>query len=171
MPWKSLVTRTTRRPWWSSRARAFIHRSCNLPSGGRLDPYPASHTLFSGVMTTFATPTFQVASHASARPATPASQAAGRHKASRMSRGDGTGTRPWVAHMGWLRVLWVVTDAAGVRCRSLYRLTRAMTGPPGSATTDAIVVPGHRSRRAPRIAPGGRPTPRFELNPPPEGVS
>jgi hypothetical protein len=73
--------------------------------------------------------------------------------------------------MGWLRVLWVVTDAAGVRCRSFYRLTRAMTGPPGSATTDAIVVPGHRSRRAPRIAPGGRPTPRFELNLPPEGVS
>ncbi|HEY7426250.1 MAG TPA: hypothetical protein VH682_18610, partial [Gemmataceae bacterium] len=46
--------------------------------------------------------------------------------------------------MGWLRVLWVVTDAAGVRCRLLYRLTRAMTVPPGSAT-DAIVVSDHRS--------------------------
>jgi hypothetical protein len=72
--------------------------------------------------------------------------------------------------MGWLRVLWVVTDAAGVRCPSLYRLTRAMTGPPGRATTDGIVVSGQRSRHASRIAPGGRPAPRFELNLPPEGV-
>src|SRR5262249_40944548 len=106
------------------RARAFIHRSCNLPSGVRLEPYPASQTPFSGVMTAFATPAFQVAFLASLRLATPPSQTAGRHKASRMSRGDGTGARLWVAHMVGSGVLWAVADAGGVRCRSLYRLTQ-----------------------------------------------